>query len=208
MPTPSATPLLVWLPTTDLRPVCTGTPDDRQRAETAIAPTAWPTFLVPTAVTAVAQVPTISIPEPWLPTPAPGSPSWTPSPTKTLTPVPTATILGGLHTVTPGPTRTPTATLVCKVPDTLVPIVDVGGLTPERDAQCFSVLPLIDWHIEPINLVVFTTPAIDVHIPEIQLCITWLPIRLTLMGMDFTGVLGIGLALLGVRFLMGFRREI
>lgn len=200
-PLPTATPLLVWLPTTDYRPICTVV-SDLNLTETAVAPSPFPSLVVPTMATYVLQVPTLHVPTMVLP----GAPTLTPSlsPTASETPWPTL----NLPTVTPTNTRTPTPTLTCRLPDDVYPIIDVGGLVPEREPQCFRMIPLIDWDIPPINLVLFTTPEVNVHIPAVDFCVTWLPLRLSILGMDFTALLAVGLALLGARFIMGFRKEL
>lgn len=201
-PSPSPTPLLGWLPTTDYRPVCTVVAY-WNLTETAVAPSPFPSLVVPTMQVSTFEVPTLHVPTMVLP----GAPTLTPSlsPTASETPLPTF----ALPATIPTNTRTPTPTLDCRVPDPTVPLlVDVSGLVPERDPQCFRMIPLIDWHIDPINLLVFTTPPVDVHVPEVQFCVTWLPLRLSILGMDFTGLLAVGLALLGARFIMGFRKEI
>ncbi|CAG0993593.1 hypothetical protein ANRL4_02622 [Anaerolineae bacterium] len=200
-PSPSPTPLLVWLPTTDYRPICTVV-SDLNLTETAVAPSPFPSLVVPTMATYVLQVPTLHVPTMVLP----GAPTLTPSlsPTASETPWPTL----NLPTVTPTNTRTPTPTLTCRLPDDVYPIIDVGGLVPEREPQCFRMIPLIDWDIPPINLVLFTTPEVNVHIPAVDFCVTWLPLRLSILGMDFTALLAVGLALLGARFIMGFRKEL
>lgn len=200
-PVPTATPLLVWLPTTDYRPICTVV-SDLNLTETAVAPSPFPSLVVPTMATYVLQVPTLHVPTMVLP----GAPTLTPSLSPTVSETPWPTL--NLPTVTPTNTRTPTPTLTCRLPDDVYPIIDVGGLVPEREPQCFRMIPLIDWDIPPINLVLFTTPEVNVHIPAVDFCVTWLPLRLSILGMDFTALLAVGLALLGARFIMGFRKEL
>lgn len=199
-PLPTSTPLMVWLPTTDYRPICTVV-SELNLTETAVAPSPFPSLVVPTMATYILQVPTLFVPTMVIP----GAPTLTPSlsPTASLTPWPTL----NLPTVTPTNTRTPTPTLTCRLPDPVYPVIDVGGLIPERDPQCFALIGLIDWHIPSIDLILFDTPEVDFHVPEIDICVNWIPLRLSILGIDFTGVISLGLAVLGIRFILSFRRE-
>ncbi len=202
-PTPSLTPRLNdWMPTAQL-PFC--------------PPTATPggtaTQFAPVQTLAVAQFPTANF---WTststlqPTPAPGSPTWTPSPS--MTPILTLQVATATPTVAITATRSPTytpspsPTWACRPGRVEIsqPVVDFSSFTVDETSEpaCATFVPRIDQHISAINLVIFTTPEIDIDIRRLDVCIQNLSWNMSVLGIDLQPAISAMLALVAIRMIV------
>jgi len=160
-------------------------------------------------------------------------PTVTPTPTRTATPTPTATLPsgGGGQPAGPTATRTPTATFTPSRTPTLhcVPkhlasvrwfheyplVVDIafGAIVSEA---CVPVIPLIDIprtitlaSLPIVGDVTFTVPLFGgLRIEEHRLCFRLREFKFAFLGADVTWAVSALLALLSVRFLQFYRREL
>lgn len=189
-----------WIPTA-LLPYCAPSP----------TPGNTPTNYAPLATLHMGSFPTMAIT-----TPLPPTSTGTLTPANTATPslptVPPLTLTAGASTAAAliaTHTPTPTPTPMCR-PGRLEidqPIVDIGAVEVSSEPSCFVLFPRIDFHLDPINLLVFTTPELDVDIRQLSLCIFWLRWDITILGINFADVLGVALAISAFRMMVGYIRK-